>query len=203
MAITQFGFIGYILLKHDKVGMSRNHEDIEAFVHFWRVIGYMLGIEDRFNVCTDSYETTVKRLDVILNDCLRPALDNTNEKFHEMTDALISGLWSFNPLLETDAFIFLVKNMSDCKGYEYPQKQSINDGSENPKSILESFGRYTRFVIWFVVLIQQTLVYYTIGRFYFNGQMIISRWLITYFPFLAYHRYGFRDSYVRILRKED
>lgn len=205
MALTQFGFIGYILLKHDKVGVTRNHEDLEAFVHLWRVLGYMLGIEDRFNICTDSYATTVKRLEVILNDCLRPALNNVGHQFYEMSDALIRGLWCFNPLLETDAFIFLVKNMSDCEGYEYFEKETKNKkylkGSEK-NSIISSFGWHTRFTIWFASVIQQYVVKIAIFRWYFNGQMHLSRFLIYYFPFLAFIKFGIHDSYVRIFKDD-
>ena len=48
MAFTQFGFFGIGLLTPEKIGMIHNNrEDIEGYIHFWRTIGYMIGIHDR------------------------------------------------------------------------------------------------------------------------------------------------------------
>lgn len=48
MAITQFGFMGYIVTKPKLVGIHYyDKEDMEAFVHVWRVIGYLMGVEDQ------------------------------------------------------------------------------------------------------------------------------------------------------------
>lgn len=222
MAITQFGFIGFILIKHKYIGVQRNHEDLEAFCHFWRVISYMIGIKDRFNACTDSYHTTAQRLDAILTNCLRPALENTPKQFYEMSDALISGLWSFNPFLNTDAFIYFVKRISGCTGYYYFESEAKNDeiqmitsngngkvekvekidNESHVKSLLYTLGGYSRFILGFLIIIHQFLLQIFIFRWYFNGQIILSRFLITYFPFLAFPKFGFRDSYVRILKTE-
>jgi hypothetical protein len=43
------------------LGVKRRKEDMEAFVHFWRVMGFMLGIKDEYNICTDSLDTTIIR----------------------------------------------------------------------------------------------------------------------------------------------
>lgn len=47
MAFTQFAFMGYVLIKPKSIGLRNKPEEEEAFIHFWRVIGYMLGIPDR------------------------------------------------------------------------------------------------------------------------------------------------------------
>lgn len=47
MAITQFAFIGYMLLTPKSIGLRNKPEEEEAFIHFWRVIGHMLQIPDR------------------------------------------------------------------------------------------------------------------------------------------------------------
>jgi hypothetical protein len=48
VALTQFGFIGFALLKPDKFGVRQLKEgDWDAYVYCWRVIGQMLGLEDR------------------------------------------------------------------------------------------------------------------------------------------------------------
>lgn len=47
MVLTQFGFIGYILIMPEVFGLRNKPEEDEAFNHFWRVTGYMLGIPNR------------------------------------------------------------------------------------------------------------------------------------------------------------
>lgn len=55
MSMTQFGFVGYALARPHLLGIKYdNDEDREAFVFFWAVIGYMLGIRDDFNMCLHS-----------------------------------------------------------------------------------------------------------------------------------------------------
>jgi hypothetical protein len=52
MVITQFGFMGYALIRPDFLGIHHgNDEDREGFVHLWAVVGSLLGIKDEFNLC--------------------------------------------------------------------------------------------------------------------------------------------------------
>lgn len=46
MAFTQFAFMGFFVLKREELGVQYDEEDLDAFCHFWRVLGYMLGIKD-------------------------------------------------------------------------------------------------------------------------------------------------------------
>lgn len=47
MAITQFGFMGLALARTDFFGIyDTDADDLKCFVHVWRVVGYVLGIED-------------------------------------------------------------------------------------------------------------------------------------------------------------
>lgn len=47
MAITQFGFIGYTLLNQEMMGVQATVEEIGAFAHLFRVVGHLLGIQER------------------------------------------------------------------------------------------------------------------------------------------------------------
>lgn len=48
MVLTQFGFMGFGLLAPEKLGLSGSLEEQEGFIHFWRTVGHLLGIEDRY-----------------------------------------------------------------------------------------------------------------------------------------------------------
>lgn len=46
MAITQFGFMGFSVLTAKKMGIFTSRNNLDAFCHFWRVIGSLIGIHD-------------------------------------------------------------------------------------------------------------------------------------------------------------
>lgn len=48
MALTQFAFMGFFVLKCKELGVQYEEKDLDAFCHFWRVLGYMLGIKDEY-----------------------------------------------------------------------------------------------------------------------------------------------------------
>lgn len=49
MALTQFGFMGFAVIRSKNIGIpDANEEELKAFIHVWKVIGYLLGIEDRY-----------------------------------------------------------------------------------------------------------------------------------------------------------
>lgn len=203
MALTQFGFMGYIALMPHKLGVQVCQEDLEAFTHFWRVLGHLIGIQDEYNLCTDSYQTTKLRLDEVLNSIYRPSLEETNDDFFKMAKSLIDGLWCFNPLLDTNAFIYFTKWISNCKNYVYYESDpraaeiDLNDS----RKILHSFNWYTRWIICLQVTVHTYLVNFFLFRWYFNGQIWLSTHIIYWFPFLAFYKFGIKKSYVRILNK--
>lgn len=47
MGATQFTFVGMVLLYPHKFGIYASDEDMAAFCHTWRGIGYLLGMEDQ------------------------------------------------------------------------------------------------------------------------------------------------------------
>uniref|UniRef100_A0A8W7K6Q7 ER-bound oxygenase mpaB/mpaB'/Rubber oxygenase catalytic domain-containing protein n=1 Tax=Anopheles albimanus TaxID=7167 RepID=A0A8W7K6Q7_ANOAL len=203
MAITQFGFIGCIIINHRMLGIQCDRKDMDAFVHFWRVIGHMMGIEERFNACTDCFETTEQRMLVIAKEILRPALLNHTEPFVHMGKALIDGLWCFNPFIEFDSFLYLTMRLTNVPGYHYFDSDVVHTGDDLEASKVrhyEHFGHYARFLLFVTSYILSFLLQISIIRWYFNSQMILARFLITYFPFLAFFKFGIRDSYVRILK---
>lgn len=48
MALTQFGFLGYALARPTELGIFHaSEEELAGLIHIWRVVGYILGIDDR------------------------------------------------------------------------------------------------------------------------------------------------------------
>lgn len=221
MAITQFGFMGFILLRHQRLGMKVETEDLDAIVHMWRVLGHLLGIEDQYNLCTDSYDGTMQRLKEMFHHVVTPVMYKPPENnFQEMTDAMLSGLWSFVPLITTPSFLFLTKMLSGVPGYVYSEEDRteqliylkahgsyIDKAGQLEKELRDqtkpekfsSLHWWDRFVINFVCYVCHLCYVSVLWRWFFKWHIHMARFLITYLPFLAFHRFGFRDSYVRIL----
>lgn len=48
MVLTQFGFMGFCIARTEDVGIhGATNEELEGFVHFWKVVGSIMGIQDR------------------------------------------------------------------------------------------------------------------------------------------------------------
>ncbi|OXA41128.1 hypothetical protein Fcan01_23990, partial [Folsomia candida] len=51
LALTQFSFVGYPILFPERFGIFRpSEDDLWAFNHFWAILGYTLGLEDKYNI---------------------------------------------------------------------------------------------------------------------------------------------------------
>ncbi|XP_059611033.1 uncharacterized protein LOC132257968 [Phlebotomus argentipes] len=215
MALTQFGFLGFVLVQPKMMGIRENGENFEALVHLWRVVGYMLGIDNEFNICTDSLSTTLPRLRLMVAEILVPCLKNQPPHFHEMVQSMIEGLWCFNPFLTTPAFTYLTYRAAGVPGYYYgkeeqalemqrlkntPDRAPENSDSDGMSPTYKKMPWWSRFIVGFIIYILETLVYgSTIFRWIFNYNITSSLFIIKWFPFLAFPKFGFRASYVRIL----
>lgn len=99
MAVTQFLFMGFHLLMPREFGLVASQEQFEAFNHLWRVIGYMLGAEDRFNACGENLEETKSRLLAIKEDLLLPATKNPFPGVESYVKTAFDGMWHSDPSL--------------------------------------------------------------------------------------------------------
>lgn len=61
LMVTQFAFIGFIVTHPTKVGIldKFTKKDLISMLHFWRVIGYYLGVDGKFNLCSYELEDVV------------------------------------------------------------------------------------------------------------------------------------------------
>lgn len=103
MAVTQFAFIGLILLYPRHVGIHCTREELECLVHFWRGIGYLLGLDDRYNFCDGSLEETVAICKSIMEAELKPALLSSTKDSSNMSQGIIKAMNSFIVFLSWEA----------------------------------------------------------------------------------------------------
>lgn len=106
MALTQFGFIGMIILHPKQVGFPDNSKDLIGLIHFWRCVGYLLGLDDRFNILNESDLQGTRSLCArLLETEFKPAINRypTNQA-SQMSAAIVQAIKAVIPLLSTSGF---------------------------------------------------------------------------------------------------
>nr|XP_015837413.1 PREDICTED: uncharacterized protein LOC655780 isoform X2 [Tribolium castaneum] len=189
MALTQFGFMGYALAFRDKIGLhDAKEEELKALVHVWRVVGYVMGIEDRFNICRDSVEETSEICRILADQIFRPAIERKDKDFIEMATHLSDGMWAMNPTLNAKIYLNLV----------YRLLQSPNNNNQSNSFLIE-LNFFETGLYYFLILVIWSLQF-NIFRIYHNYTQYVSLWLMDVFPFLAYYKFGYANSHVKVLQ---
>lgn len=78
VSVTQFSFIGMALAYPKKCGLIKaKDKELVEVNYYWRVLGYMMGVEDEFNCCHfDRVEDIQAFMKLILEQELKPRLKN-------------------------------------------------------------------------------------------------------------------------------
>ncbi|XP_028036533.1 uncharacterized protein LOC114247711 [Bombyx mandarina] len=245
IALTQFGFIGFSVLKPDFFGIRQLGDgDWQAYNHFWRVIGYMIGLDDRYNICRETIEETREVCQLLLNRVYTPCLENAPEYFEHMARVMLDGMWCINPTVDLEANMYGCRYLADVPGYIYTERdrielqqklrkhlkgKSLDTGVDssllmsqpavdglperaprllyyNDYNTIETAPAYKQLGLkskYKLACFNIYMCLYTtfIGRWYFNANFKFSLFLMRYFPyfpFLAFFRFGVRNSYVNI-----
>lgn len=54
-----------------------------------------------------------------------PCLENVPEHFEHMARVMLDGMWSVNPTVETDGFLYWCRVLSDVPGYIYTENDRL------------------------------------------------------------------------------
>ncbi|KAH8383981.1 hypothetical protein KR009_011589, partial [Drosophila setifemur] len=202
LALTQFGFIGFITMGAHRIQLYDN-DFLEATTHMWRVLGFLLGIKDEYNICSRSWKESKPRLDIVMRKVYEPALEHTGEDFHRMTEALIHGLWHMNTMLSVNAQIFFTKRLACVKGFEYYSFDHENGEERDPERRLKYYdmGWWDRFIVSYGLFFVTYLHRYAIVRWYLNFRIWLGDMLTYYLPYVAIWKFGLDGAYVRIFSK--
>ncbi|XP_017856515.1 PREDICTED: uncharacterized protein LOC108609272 [Drosophila arizonae] len=201
LALTQFGFIGFITLGAHRISL-KDDDFLETTSHMWRVLGYLLGIKDEYNICGSNWAESRERLDIVMRNVYRPALEQTNEEFYHMTKALVHGLWHVNTMLSVKANIFFTKRLAYVKGYEYYSFDYLEGEKPDPQQTSHYYdlSLWDRFIVSYGLFIVTYLHKYSVVRWYFNFRVWIMDLFMYYLPTVAIWKFGFKSAYVRIFR---
>lgn len=122
-AMVQAGFIGPVLLYPRKLGIYTSKDSLEAYVHFWRLIGFYLGIDDTVNCCK-SYEFAEGYCRQIEKEVILMNLKNLNPNFSKLRSDFAEGLHQVGLFLTENSVLAYV-----CPeiGLEGPKFNGWND----------------------------------------------------------------------------
>ncbi|XP_008546436.1 uncharacterized protein LOC103570462 isoform X2 [Microplitis demolitor] len=98
MALTQGSFVCLTILYPEAFGIhDATDDDLDAFCHLWRGIGYLLGIEDEFNFFRGSFDDIKQRSADYLNEWVKPNLRGITSEWEHMIRCLMSGIQYYLP----------------------------------------------------------------------------------------------------------
>lgn len=196
MAITQFAFVGMQLLSPEKLGIKASRDDLESFSHAWRARGALLGIEDRFNVCGATLDESLGRLEAIRQDFVLPALTNMDPKIEEYLRIAVEGMKGFEPLLDPETHIFMMKRLVGVDTYGYFQSEP---NASNVNRAYDKLSLYARFRVTTDVFVYEFLSKLFVFRMSFNFFRLLFS-VFDYFPVFAIWKFGRKYAYVEVLK---
>lgn len=108
MAVTQWGFFGLFICKPEAFAAPAiTRPELEALIHMWAVLGYCLGIEDRFNWALGGLDVVLKRSEEFLRYFAVPSLRALGEqgpdRWEHMGRCMMEGMRAYVPLVSFEA----------------------------------------------------------------------------------------------------
>ncbi|XP_031327731.1 uncharacterized protein LOC116174460 isoform X2 [Photinus pyralis] len=189
MGITQFGFMGFAILTPEKVGIhNATREELESFIHLWRVIGYIMGADDKYNICKGTLEETREICEGLVNNIFIDNVKTKNANYQRLADALVNGMWAMQPFLEPTAFKTYLANLLSSVS---------NNNLEIPTVPLNLFQYFIFYGLQAYIFSLQ----FHYMRIFANFLQYLSFWLMHHFPFLAFYSYGYKNSFVAIFKE--
>lgn len=75
MAMVQFAMMGFVVNKPEWLGIYDDAQGLADYSHVWRVLGHLLGMHERFNLCGATYKETLRRVEAVRSEIMVPALE--------------------------------------------------------------------------------------------------------------------------------
>jgi len=91
MALVQVAFIGGIVIDAARLGINATTKELDEYIFTWRVFGWFLGIQDRFNVCDGSYEEVLSITCEVRDLELGPAVKKKSPEANALVHAFLAG----------------------------------------------------------------------------------------------------------------
>lgn len=191
MVLTQFGFMGFSIARSENMGIhNATKEELEGFVHFWRVIGSIMGIQDRFNLCRESLDETKEICEELINRVFYPLLQKKEKKFLQMTSYMINGLWYIFPNLNFRVFLTYLYDIVKPNPNECSNNNDFIEGDKYFDLTLSERLLYKR------ICYATYMLRYDFVRIFLNFLHHLTIWIVHRYPFLAVYAFGYKNAMV-------
>ncbi|KYN22980.1 hypothetical protein ALC57_04763 [Trachymyrmex cornetzi] len=141
MAMTQFAFMGTVLLYPHQFGIYASDEDMEAFCHTWKGIGYLLGMEDQYNFCRGSLKEIKQRSHDLVETWLKFYLRDVTPEWEHMLRCITESTSYLHDYLNNLTFEMLLLFITDLLNIDMPCLRST----------LTYFQRFNLMVLRFIL----------------------------------------------------
>lgn len=119
MVFTQYNFMGIIVNHPQKVGAWWVTEgELEGLIHFWRGIGWLLGIEDRYNFCSGTLAETRALCTEMERQVIQPKMAAADWNYEHMCSSLIVGM---NKMIVGLSLPAMLRFLADVLGLRVPR----------------------------------------------------------------------------------
>lgn len=119
VSMTTFGFAGMALIRPYLFGINQaNQKERKAFLHFWAVLNYLIGVKDRYNIGLLNIKAAEIEFDIIMRNVMSPYLQLETLAFKRMVRDLIQGLSPYVENNDYESQMFLVKRAVGIPGYQ-------------------------------------------------------------------------------------
>ncbi|GFU56867.1 DUF2236 domain-containing protein [Trichonephila clavipes] len=114
MAVTQWAFVGPLVLFRSRVGLHGcSDEDYDAVIHFWRTIGYLLGIEDKYNLCHGTYDQVLKACERVLHKEYKVRIIEADPLSVRMGKSVVEAMHMMDELLTWPSLSTYIHELAD------------------------------------------------------------------------------------------
>jgi len=92
MAVVHSGFFAAILLHPRHFGIACTSVELDDYAFFWRVLGYLFGLHDRYNICSHGLDFALASCKEIECKVIWKGLQSPPDGWKDMAGAYVSGV---------------------------------------------------------------------------------------------------------------
>ncbi|XP_072751893.1 uncharacterized protein [Anoplolepis gracilipes] len=182
MAFTQCALLAYIFILSKYFGLCNKLKEEEGINHFWRVIGYIIGIPDILNICRKSTIETRELCQKIVNNVFANYLNNVSSDFYHLTSNVLDALGHIDITLNKDALLALTYRLHNIE-YKAPLGWY---------SWLNMKYRDLIFKLYFLPYVGMAV------RIYCNFTTMLMYWSVMTLPIFAWLSFGRKNTRIHL-----
>jgi len=103
LSLTLGGFAGAILTAPHGFGVLDTSK-LPGYFHYWRVLGYLHGVDDKYNLMNGTMEEAKNTIRDVTDKCLVPMLTTPPKDFEKMAQAICDFAGARNGIIGDTQF---------------------------------------------------------------------------------------------------